>query len=308
MTPDTRLHRVFPLMGRLPGTLPWRLAGFMGDTPLRQRRELHAWLAALFAGVFPDASSRECQQWARAHTALLAQEKVDAMAFSRLGRFGGPQADICGMELVRKHAAAGHGLILVLNHYDRPFAAPVFLARGGIKSHVLTMPVRNNAELSAAHCQFLLRKLQNYTSQTGGLWHTTDQSMRPLYESLRAGQVWVILADAWRPEFKRNRLFPFLGGQLFLPTGIERLARALRVPLLHVSTYSDKPHRLRVLVRELPADPAQAIDLVIHQLEHDVRQRPWAWLQWGLWHLMWQASDQVLNQQEQEQEQEIDKH
>lgn len=289
MTPDNRLRWVFPLLGRVPGTLPWHLAGWIGDVPRQQRHQLQAWLATLFAQVFPGAAHQDCWQWARAHAALLAQEKLDGMAFARLGRRGGPRADIEGMELVRARATAGRGLILVLNHYDRPFAAPVFLARHGIQTHVLTMPVRGNAELSAAHQQFLLRKLENYTGQTGGLWHTTDQSLRPLYESLRAGHTWVILADAWRPEFKRLRPHPFLGGQLQLPTGIERMAGALGTPLLHVSTYSDAPQRLRVRVRELPDDPRQAIDLVIQQLEHDVRQRPWAWLQWGLWHQMWQA-------------------
>lgn len=289
MTSDARLRWVFPLLGRLPTTLPWRIAGWVGDAPLQQRAVLHDWLAALFARVFPAASPTQCLRWARSHGALLAQEKVDAMAFARLGRAGGPQATITGIEHVQRHVAAGRGLILVLNHFDRPFAAPVLLARHGIQSHVLTMPVRNNPQLSLAHRQFLLRKLQNYTSQTGGLWQTTDQPLRPLYESLQAGQTWVILADAWRPEFKRLRAHRFLGGQLMLPTGIERMAQALQVPLLHVSTYSEQPDRLRIWIRTLPENPRRAIDLVVHQLEHDVRERPWAWLQWGLWHHMWQA-------------------
>ena len=294
MTRAWSLDLLFPSIARLPTTLPWRLAGRMGrGESAAERGHLLSWLEGLFARVFPKATPAEHAQWARAHLAMLAQEMVDAMAFGRLGRPGGPAIDLQGAEFARSLARQGKGFILVLNHYDRLLTAPVALAREGIATNVLTMPVLDNPELGASQRRFLLRKIQGYTKVTGGKWHTTSDGLRPVHESLRAGQGWVILADAWRPEFGRLRGRPFLGGYLNLPTGIERLAQSTGVPLLHAVTYSRCPDRLEVVVESLPEDPVHAIDRVIQRLEQDVLARPWAWWQWGLWDQMWQPALEV---------------
>lgn len=288
MTRAWSLDLLFPFIARLPTTLPWRLAGRIGRESAAEREHLLRWLESLFARVFPQATGGQHAQWARAHLAMLAQEMVDAMAFSRLGRSGGPTIDLQGAEFAKGLARQGKGFILVLNHYDRLLTAPVALAREGIATNVLTMPVLDNPELEAAQRRFLLRKIQGYTEVTSGKWHTTSEGLRPVHESLRAGQAWVILADAWRPEFGRLRGNPFLGGNLSLPTGIERLAQSTGVPLLHAVTYSRRPDHLEVVVEPLPENPRQAIDKVIQRLEQDVLARPWAWWQWGLWDQMWQ--------------------
>ncbi len=114
--------------------------------------------------------------------------------------------------------------------------------------------------------------------------------MRPVYATLKAGQAWGILADAWDPAFTRLRSHPFLGGQLHLPTGIERMAESAGVPMLHAVTYSDSAVRLRVEVETLPDNPKKAIDSVIQRLERDIRSRPWAWWHWGQWEQMWTPS------------------
>lgn len=290
MTRDGSLDLLFPLMARVPTTLPWRLAGRIGRESAAEREHLLRWLEGLFARVFPNATAAEHAQWAKAHLAMLAQEMVDAMAFHRLGRFGGPSIDLQGVEHAKSLARQGRGFILVLNHFDRLLTAPVALARAGIATNVLTMPVLDNPELQAAQRRFLLRKIHGYTKVTGGTWHTTSDGLRPVHESLRAGQGWVILADAWRPEFGRLRGHPFLGGELNLPTGIERLAQSTGVALLHAVTYSRSPDRLEVVVEPLPENPRQAIDTVIQRLEQDVLARPWAWWHWGLWDQMWQPT------------------
>ena len=288
MTRAWSLDLLFPSMARVPTTLPWRLAGRIGRESAAEREPLLRWLEGLFARVFPGATGAEHAQWARAHLAMLAQEMVDAMAFHRLGCRGGPAVDLQGAEHAKSLARQGKGFILVLNHYDRLLTAPVALARAGVATNVLTMPVLDNPELQVAQRNFLLRKIQGYTAVTGGTWHTTSDGLRPVHESLRAGQGWVILADAWRPEFGRLRDHPFLGGRLSLPTGIERLAQSTGVPLLHAVTCSRTPDNLQVCVEPLPESPRQAIDTVVQRLDQDVRSRPWAWWQWGLWDQMWQ--------------------
>ncbi|MCB1975116.1 MAG: hypothetical protein KDE65_11865 [Burkholderiaceae bacterium] len=285
---DRLLGLAISSIARIPTTLPWWVAGRLGGgQTVDQRRQLLRWLEDRFAQVFPHATGAQHLQWAQAHLLMLAQEKVDAMAFNRLGRSGGPSIEMLGGEHVRVLAREGKGFILVLNHFDRLLTAPVALAQHGIVTNVLTMPVLENPDLGEAERRFLLKKIDGYTQVTGGRWHTTHQGLRPVHESLRAGQAWVILADAWRPEFGRLRRHRFLGGSLQLPTGIERLAQSTGVPLLHGITYTQRPSHLKVVVEPLPENPIEAIDRVIQRLDQDVQDRPWAWWHWGLWEQMW---------------------
>jgi len=287
MKGDLRSDFLFPALASLPGTLPWRLAGVVGRESGLERAQRIDMLQAQFAQIFPDVSKNICLEWAQSHLEMLAQEMVDAMAFDRLGFTGGPEIELQGLEFAKKIHANKMGCILVLNHFDRLLTAPVALARHGIFTNVLTMPVLNNPDLAGPQRRFLLKKIKNYTQATKGCWRTTDEGLRPVLESLSSGGIWVILADAWRPEFGRLRPHDFLGGRLNLPTGIERLAKSAAVPLLHARTYSDSPARMRVVLEALPEDPVQAIDGVVAQLDQDVRARPWAWWHWGLWDQMW---------------------
>lgn len=284
---DWRLDAAFPLLARIPSTLPWHLAAWVGRESSDARCDVQLLLERRFAQVFPYSTDTERSGWAQAHLRMLAQEMVDALAFQRLGSFGGPHIEMSGLEHAQALVRKGQGFILVLNHYDRLLAAPVALARHGISLNVLTMPVLDNPELGSSLRRFLLRKIQTFTDATRGQWRTTTQGLRPVHESLRAGQAWVILADAWRPEFGRLRAHQFLGGELSLPTGIERLAQSTGVPLLHAATYTDSPARLRVDVAQLAEEPVHAIDQVIQRLASDVERRPWAWWHWGLWEQMW---------------------
>lgn len=289
MKRDWALDYLVPCMSRLPTTLPWLMAGRAGIRR-NQGEHLVQWLAARFPGIFPQATRSEHEAWARAHYLMLAQEKIDAMAFDRMGRFGGPSIDLHGLDCARALVEKGRGFILVLNHFDRLLTAPVALARHGIVTNVLTMPVLDNPELGYSQRHFLLKKIARYARETGGKWHTTADGMRPVHESLRQGGGWVILADAWRPEFGRLREHPFLGGVLSLPTGIERLAQSTGAALLHAATYSQRPDHLKVVVESLPEDPQQAINAVICRLDKDVQERPWAWWHWGLWDQMWRPA------------------
>lgn len=291
MKRDLVLDYVVPFMSRIPTTLPWLIAGGVGVRK-KQGKQLVQWLAGIFSTAFPQATHSEHVEWAHAYFFMLAQEKMDAMAFHRLGRLGGPSLDVCGIEHVKELVGAGRGFILVLNHFDRLLAAPVALARHGIKTNVLTMPVLDNPDLESSQRNFLLKKIARYVGETGGKWHTTADGMRLVHESLRRGEGWVILADAWRPEFGRLREHRFLGGVLSLPTGIERLAQSTGASLLHAATYTKAPNRLQVIVEPLPEDPKQAIDAVIRRLDDDVQERPWAWWHWGLWDQMWRPAPQ----------------
>lgn len=290
--PEWRMEWAFPWMGRLPTTIPWKLAHWVGRDAVSVRHATEQFLQERFRQVFPQATQVQHLQWAQAHMRMLAQEMLDACALQRIGMPGGPSVHLSGWQHVEELQRRNQGFILVLNHFDRLLTAPIALARRGLVLHNMTMPVLNNPELGVAQRDFLINKIGTYSKITGGQWRTSDEGLRPVHEGLRSGQAWVILADAWRPEFGRLRSHKFLAGQLSLPTGIERLAQSTGAALLHATTYSDAPDRLRVHVEALPQNPREAIDLVICQLEADVKERPWAWWHWGLWDQMWRPEPQ----------------
>ncbi|MCO5103553.1 MAG: hypothetical protein M9919_06045 [Burkholderiaceae bacterium] len=287
MSPEWRLKYAFPVLSKIPTTIPWHLAASIGRDPYPVRRLTEHFLVKRFEQVFPEATHLAHRQWARAHLAMLAREMMDAAALHRLGQARGPAIDVTGWEHVDALIRRKQGFILVLNHFDRILTSAVALALRGLSLNTLTMPILDNPGLSLAQRDFLLRKVSSFTQIARGEWRTSTEAMRPVYTSLMAGQAWGILADAWSAEFTRMRSHPFLGGYLQLPTGIERLAEATKVPLLHAITYSERADRLRVVVEPVPGGPRQAIDTVVRRLEQDVRARPWAWWHWGQWDQMW---------------------
>lgn len=290
MSRDWRLDWAFPALGRLPTTLPWRLVHWLGrDAPV-MRRATERFLQQRFSQVFPGATGAQHQLWARAHLNMLAAEMLDAAALHRLGEPGGPSITIQGWEHVQALQQRRQGFILVLNHYDRLLTSVIALGRRGVALNILTMPVVDNPNLGEAQRAFLMRKIAGTTAITGGQWRVSNEPLRPVHEGLRNGQAWVILADAWSPDFARMRDHAFLGGHLRLPTGIERLAQSTEAVLLHASTRSLAADRLKVVVEPLSGSPQAAIDTVIERLDRDVRERPWAWWHWGLWDQMWQPA------------------
>lgn len=295
MMSDWRLQYGFPALAKLPGTLPWRLAPRLGRDSAAVRRATVDYLVMRFGQVFPGVDESQRRRWAAAHMEMLALELMDAAALPRVGTAKGPSIELKGWEHARALADGGKGFIVVLTHFDRLLTAPIALARKGLTMNALTMPVLDNPELSPAHRQFLMRKIQDFTQVIGGQYRSSGESLRPVLESLRAGQVWIILADVWSPEFSRLRKHPFLGGDASFPTGIERLAQSAGVPLLHAITYSQDPDRFSVVVQALPERPQSAIDAVIQQLHQDVRERPWAWWQWGVWDHLWQESSREVS-------------
>ena len=113
MTKDRYLDHIYPSVAHLPTTLPWRLAGWLGDKLPRQQATLKFWLASHFSRVFPLATFAQCHEWAGAHLRMLAEEKVDAMAFHRLGHNGGPTVDLQGAGLAQALAQRKHAMALL---------------------------------------------------------------------------------------------------------------------------------------------------------------------------------------------------
>lgn len=291
MSTDWRMQFGFPGLACLPGTLPWKLATRLGRDPEPARRATENFLLMRFGQMFPESTDVQRQEWARAHMNMLALEMMDGTSLPRVGSANGPSVEVTGWEHVQELSDRGKGFIIVLSHFDRLMTSLVAFARKGLVMNALTMPVLDNPDLTAVQRRFITRKVNNLVGIIKGQYRSTSESLRPVHEGLLAGEVWIILADVWSPEFGRLRKHPFLGGEIRVPTGIERLAKSTGVPLVHAISYSEGATHLRVDVDRLPAEPQLAVDAVIQRLERDVRERPWAWWQWGVLDNMWQRTD-----------------
>lgn len=242
--------------------------------------------------MFPGMPEAQYRHWADRHADMLSHEQLDSLAFRRVGCFGGPNVTLHGLTDALNLIRLGKGVILVANHWDRLLLAPVLLARQGVVVNVLTMPIHDNDELDCFAKKFLQRKIKNFLHETHGEWRTTNQSARSVINSLKNGGVWLILADAWRPEFSNMRNHSFLDGQVSLPSGVERMAKLSGSRLLLSRVMSDRSGDVSVMFDLLPEDPHDAVGACIRKLEEDVKERPWAWWQWGIFHHIWNGTEE----------------
>ena len=280
----TRNHqRIYRLASLLPGRWPWRVAPWLyRRTHQAEADSTEAAVQALFRRHFPEASAQTVQAWARQHVKLVAWELMDAMALRRVGHRGDVRLSIDGIEHLQRGLKAGRGAIIILTHFDRILTGPIAVAGAGIPVSSLTMEIDENNQLSELEKAYFHRKISTFDAMTGVISVKRNRSVRKIYDSLAQGNTWTILADAWHPEAKNKRAHPFLGKTLYLATGIERIAAHTQAALLHVTSFTQPDGQVRIRIRPLDADPTRAVDQVIEQLERDVRDRPWAWWNWGL--------------------------
>ena len=276
-------ERIYRLASKLPGRWPWRVAPWLyRRTHAQEAQSTEAAVLALFRQHFPDASDATVREWARLHVNLVAYELMDAIALRRVGCQGDVRLKVEGMDKLQRGLKAGRGAIIILTHFDRILTGPIAVAQSGVPVSSLTMEIDENNELSSLEKAYFHRKISTFDDMTGGISVKRNRSIKKIYESLGRGDTWTILADALHPEAKNKRAHPFLGKTLYLATGIERIAAHTDSALLHVTSFTEPDGTVRIRIRDLEGTPEQAVDQVIQQLERDVRERPWAWWNWGL--------------------------
>ena len=98
-------------------------------------------------------------------------------------------------------------------------------------------------------------------------------------DSLDSGDCLVMAGDR---GFGRMRHVPFGDGEIELPEGAFRFARALAHPVYFVACVATGPCKYRAVVRKLPGDDANAMALAYASaLEELVREFPEQWFRWG---------------------------
>lgn len=288
---DWRIHHAYPLLARLPCPLAWRAATRLGRWHPTEREQARIAVKNGYLRAFPHLAQQPdlLEHWIQGYLDLFARETMDVYCMPRLhAKNVHDHIQISGTEHLDEAQRKGQGVILVLNHYSRLIMLLVGLGLLGYRQSMLTMRIdTENPELTPAMRAFLRTKVQRLLGFIGGQWLSLGDNLRPMVEGLRAGEIWIILADAHNPHISEWRDYPFLGGTLRLSRGIERIARKTGARLIHGVTHEHAPDRLACELRALPPDPAEAMTTLVQQLEHDVITTPWAWWHWNILDYIW---------------------
>ena len=289
-----RVLGVFPLISLLPLPTAYSIATLIGkldagrDTPYLQG------LSAGLKRCFPDLADRPqmLKQWLKNHCCMQAREMLDAYVIGRqTGRSIGRLSEISGRQYLTHALEKGRGVIIVLSHYSRLNMLACTLGLTGQQTGILSQAVdRRNPFLDWVDRTYLQNKLRIYYRITKGTGVTLEDDLRGIYRALKANEAVVILLDAYNPRLRRFREYPFLGGTLSLPTGIERISGATKAALVY-GVVKESGWRVKAEIRPLPGTGAEAMAQAVRELEQDVSERPWEWWQWGFIKTMWHPTD-----------------
>jgi len=290
---DLRLDIAYPLLAHLGCRLAWRASAWLGAWPKPQQETMRTAMMQGLTTIKPEIANdpERIRQISDQHLAMYARETMDIFCLYQKPRaYIEKHIQLQGLEHLHHAQAQGRGVILVLNHYSRLNLLLIRLAHENIRLSMLTMAIdQRNPHIPPPLRRFLHTKVHRLLDIIQGEWLSLGDSLRPMYKSLKQGNIWVILADAYTPTLADDDAveYPFMGGRLRVSRGIERIARATGARLVYGVTREQSPDQLIGELRPLPEDPAQAHAAVFTELERDIATSPWQWWQWNIAEHLW---------------------
>lgn len=286
-----RYHGLFRPLARLPQPLAYRGAALIGDLDYRSVI-LRSVIADGLRRALPEetADPAVLNAWVRGYCRMMARETLDVFTMPRVHRGDNPGLVSLRPESLEVLAAAREerrGVIIVMAHFSRLNLLLLALGLAGQRLGMLTIPVdQRNPDLDAVERAYLQRKVANLHARIRGPWVTLADNLRHLYGALERGETMVILMDAFIPGDTSRISLPFLGGQLQVAQGVERLARRTGATLIY-GVVHERGWRAEAELRALPRTPEEALLAAVAELERDVGATPWQWWHWNILDYIW---------------------
>lgn len=284
-----RLACVYPALARMPRPSAYALAGALGRRDARRDHDLRTACGNGFRKVWPALAPAAVEALLEEHSRMLAHEVLDAFMLDRLGAGElASMVDITGLQHLVEASETGRGVLLAMAHHSRLILFLAALGAMGRRLSMLTMRIdETNAELSGSERVYLARKVAALRRWIGGDWLSLGKPLRPLYDGLARGDVWIVLFDAHHPDFGRRREHPFLGGMLSLPTGLERIMARTGAAMVYAGVSEHSASRLSGRLLRLPDAADEAMAAAVVELERDVRAAPAQWWHWNILDYIW---------------------
>jgi len=285
-----RYRLLLPLGGVLSHSVAARVIAALVRWDKYHQPGLQLGLQANMQRVLPLMNAAEAEQHAQQYLYRLVREQVDVY---EMWRYAPPQPQIAipvqGLDQLQRARDAGQGVILVMAHYNRPIMLAIGLAQAGFEIGMVTMRIdASNPELDALDRHYLQKKVNDLQAIIGGPWVMQSDDFRTVYRYLSQAGIVIILLDAFQPNVRAKACYPFLGGQLHLARGIERIAQRTQSRLLYGVVHGQHSHDLSGELRPLPPEPTEALHQAVAELERDVLQAPGQWWQWNVLDALWE--------------------
>lgn len=288
-----RYHMLFRPLGQLPLPLAYRGAAWVGGRDARNL-PLREAIGRGMCQIFPvqTADPHVLNAWVDGYFQMFARETLDVFTMPRISPASRlvwlhPEA----LPVLDAAQQGGRGVIIVMAHFGRLNLLLLALALAGRRLGMLTIPVdERNPDLDAVERAYLQRKVGNLHARIGGPWITLEDNLRRLYDALKGGETLVILLDAFTPSDTTREPSAFLGGQLQIPRGIQRLAQRTGAAMLY-GVVHERGWRAEAELRALPGEPCEALTAAVDELALDVATTPWQWWHWNILDYIWTAGE-----------------
>lgn len=286
---EFRLRITYPTLAKLPPVVAYAFADLLGRRDARSNNDLRVALGNGFDKAMPGLTADARENLIREQALMLSREVMDAWLLPRLdARTLGSMVTVDNVAALEEARSEGKGVLLIMAHYSRLVLLLAALGARGFEMGMLTMRIDEaNPDLLSCERRYLSRKVSALRAMLRGGWVSLGDPMRPLYEGLRRGEIWIVLLDAYHSEFGRQMDYPFLDGELSLPSGIDRIMAKTGARAVFASVRENGPRRLRGRFTRLPDDPASVMAAAVSELEVDVRAAPAQWWQWNILDYLW---------------------
>ncbi len=230
--------------------------GALGYRPLGIRKRV---VERQIAAAFPNMSSREVVDLARASYEHLGRSAIETALLGSLGRDGLQTLveTVEGWELVEEVMAAGKGAVIVTGHIGNWELGGAYIAARGVPLDAIVRGMANP----------LFDAWLNHTREEMGITIVHDsEAVRRTPRSLRAGRAVGFVADQGVLGLA-STFVPFFGRPAKTPRGAAVFALRFEVPVLFVVALRKPNGRYRIVVERIEAretgDKDKDVDAIV---------------------------------------------
>ena len=283
---------ILPLISSLPPRMARRWAGFRGDLLFLGRRQ--AWAQALcnVAQALGNPSQEQVVSIVRKHFQCLSYEEMFTYWLERELSFLLSLVTISGLEELKAAQAQGRGVIIATGHIGCVALLFTLLGRLGFHPYLVFQDPAELTTQSDSWKRYARARISRLERQVVRPILYTKRGHYPRMKTiLRRGECLLLGFDIVPSLVERTVEVEFFGQPSVFPYGIASLYRqtGARVVLSWIQPQEDGSHNLEfkdiTSVLEAANDRREVMQLLVNQLEGQIRQHPAAWQLWDSWNL-----------------------
>lgn len=279
-----RYDLIFPLLGRLPYPLAYRLASTQAAYFAQKHEQQKERIALQMNSVFPTATPLQLDSWLADYFRMVEQEALDTW-FLDSAKIP-DLVQLQNFDQVDALRRSGQRVLLTGGHFSRFWmAGPAMRLRG----HRVGTVTRDGGEsnehgLHPAEYKYRLFKLKKLREVLAGPFLVEGKDLRPLYRELDRSLITLIFDVPYVEKQPGSVTVPFLTGNINVPAGIYRIAKKTKAVVVPFYIHDLGAGKVVAEFSEM-LDPnnyndEEFMSLLVSELEMHIRARPGHWWLW----------------------------